>query len=113
METKARFCPGDYVTFVAREYDDVPWGCNKTMERTMHGKIFRVTKATNDDIYGPGTQRLEIECCELTVNPEACRLSWRFSSPMFELFEDQKKGDDELPELTFDDFCQEAQSARS
>lgn len=101
MKTNERFSVGDYVIFTAKENDDVPYGCAGTMERELHGKIFRVT-GTKPGFASDDYQRITIETCKYTEDPERCGLEWNFSAPMFEAWYPARVRD--IPESVPADF---------
>lgn len=74
------FEPGDYVKFIAHAEDDVPCGCNYTMEERLFGKIFQVVSTENRDTY----QWVDIAICEFSEGVKEGDLHWDFSAPMFE-----------------------------
>lgn len=92
------FKPGDLVRFTAK--DD----CTREMELTLYGKIFKVIAVANNVVSG--AQMVYISSCDLTINPEECRLRiWAFTSQMFELCRPAEQ-DEPLPEkmISFDEF---------
>lgn len=82
--SSVHFKPGDYVKFIAHEWDAVPHGCNDVMEKRLFGKIFQVvsTDSTSSSTY----QEMNIAICDFSEDVQEGDLGWNFSSPMFELF---------------------------